>query len=82
MNGSLLSSLFGRVTGPDGKVYKFDPKGSVSKLWFDSGVEVGMFPRLVDMKIEGEARYFIFSNGLVLWHPTLTTRVSILGEPE
>lgn len=58
---SLLAILFGGVDG-----YSFNPNGPVSRLWMQLGADSNLYPRLVDVLIEGDDKYFIFSSGLVI----------------
>jgi hypothetical protein len=60
-NPSLPAFLFGEAAG-----YVFDPTGPVSKLWLDTGNRNGQWPRLVDVKLEGRARLFVFADGTVI----------------
>lgn len=60
-NPSLPAFLFGEAAG-----YSFDPDGPVSKLWLETGTTNDRWPRLVDVRIDGEVKYFVFSSGEVI----------------
>lgn len=57
----LLSILFGGVQG-----YNFNPRGPVSQLWMQIGADENLYPRLIDVVVQGADKYFIFSSGLVI----------------
>ncbi len=58
---ALLAWLFGVV----GEV-KYDPTGPVSTLWRELGNDIGVYPRLVGVRQEGDTRYYQFANGEVI----------------
>jgi hypothetical protein len=60
-NPPLVAFLFGSVAG-----YGFDANGPVSKLWLQNGVESGRWPRLVDVRVEGDTKWFVFGDGAVI----------------
>lgn len=58
----LLAFLFGGAQG-----YAYDPNGPVSKLWRDEGETTARWPRLVDVRIEGKDKWFVFGDGSVIF---------------
>jgi hypothetical protein len=58
---SLPAFLFGAAQG-----YGFDPNGPVSALWLATGNQRGMWPRLVDVRVEGGSKWFVFGDGSVI----------------
>ena len=60
-NPTLSAFLFGEAAG-----YVFDPDGPVSQLWLTTGNKRGTWPRLVDVRIEGNTKLFVFSSGSVI----------------
>jgi hypothetical protein len=64
MDTDLARRWFGRVTAGE-RTWHFSPNGVVSRRWLESG----QFPRLVAVEDEGEARFFVFANGMIIWRP-------------
>ncbi len=60
-NPPLAAFLFGGAAG-----FAYNPAGPVSTLWRETGNRTGRFPRLVDVRIEGAAKWFVFSDGSVI----------------
>lgn len=60
-NPSLPTFLFGEAAG-----YTFDPNGPVSKLWLETGQKADRWPRLIDVRIDGAVKWFVFSDGAVI----------------
>lgn len=80
MDRSVAMVAFGKVTGADGQSYSFNEQGPVSRLWLKVGTETGRFPAITRMHVSGERRYFIFSNGMVIWKADANTSVAVLGK--
>lgn len=59
---ALLPFLFGTAKG-----YKFDPNGPVSRLWRKEGETTARWPRLVDVRIDGKDKWFVFGDGSVIF---------------
>lgn len=57
----LAAYLFGGAAG-----YAFDPNGPVSRLWLATGQSTGRWPRLVDVRVEGGWKWFVFGDGSVV----------------
>lgn len=60
---ALASRAFGKLVTEDGKVYKFDPNGPVSKQWVTDGKLSGNWPPLAEVWAEGERSYYRFEGG-------------------
>jgi hypothetical protein len=58
---SLPVVLFGEAGG-----FSFDPDGPVTTLWLARGKETGRWPRLIDVKVDGAVKWFIWSDGSVI----------------
>lgn len=59
---SLPAFLFGESNG-----YSYDANGPVSQLWLDNGRDMGAcWPRLIDVRIDGDTKWFVFSSGEVI----------------
>lgn len=79
MSRKLATVLFDRATGDDGCVYGFDEHGPVSTLWLETGKTSGRFPALTAVFHEGDAKYFVFGDGSVIWQPDTSAPVTWLG---
>ncbi len=58
---SLPAFLFGSADG-----YSFNPDGPVSKAWLESSDATGRWPRLVDVFVDGDKKFFVFGDGNVI----------------
>lgn len=85
MDQKIAAFAFGRVTGDDGKVYAFDERGPVTRLWLDLGWAGGddsRFPELVSVRHVNDRKYFHFSDGMILWQPSADEAVRVIGLEE
>lgn len=70
LDAGILDRLFGELEGEDGRQYKFDPNGPVSKLWLARGKQLGTWPRLETVWVYADGRrYFRFEDGAVIFDP-------------
>jgi hypothetical protein len=58
---SLVAFLFGSAEG-----YAFDANGPVSKLWLETGNKEERWPRLIDVRVEENEKWFVFGDGSVI----------------
>lgn len=82
MDRGIAEWAFGRVSAENGITYKYDPNGPVSRLWLDlgwAGSGESNFPRLVEVRTFEKRKYFLFSDGLVIWQPDASTAIRVLG---
>ncbi len=79
LDSGIAAIAFGKVTGSDGMVYGFNEGGPVTQLWLSEGKKTGQFPQLTSAQIFTDRRYFIFSNGMVIWRPNNETPLAVLG---
>ncbi len=55
--------LFGTVKGEDGRMYRFDPSGPISKTWLEDSEENGEWPFLREVWVYPDRKYFRFEGG-------------------
>lgn len=71
-------AVAGRLFGTIGS-FHFDPAGPVSTLWLARMKATGKAPSLAAVWVDGEARFYQFSDGYVVWQPDTSTPVAELG---
>jgi hypothetical protein len=82
MDAGIAAIAFGSVKGDDGRTYAYDPRGPVSRLWLDlgwAGSNESRFPRLEEVRTFDKRRYFLFSDGLIIWQPDANTAIRVIG---
>lgn len=93
MDAVTARSAFGKYTDPKtGIVYAFDERGPVSRLWLDLAISTSLpgqpmqFPEIDHIQfradadgVKGVKPYFFFSNGWIIYKPTVKAAVAAIG---
>jgi hypothetical protein len=78
MDKGIAEWLFGSAKDPNGKVFKFDEKGTISRQWLSLIAKYGPSPLMKVWKVGDGREYFQFSN-YTIWRPNAQSTWRILN---